>query len=366
MEREMKGMLMLLMTTALFFGFLPIHLGAMPYNFERLHVFLFNLCSGGFVILHYTREEKKTSPLLVAYLMIALFFAVVTFFKLYCLSVGAVFVLALIVESMRIRRFSFLPWDFFRRGVKTSRRFHQASLLCLSAGLVISGLVMYNNYWGGPLHYPRLDVDVFFLGFSFPISLITMSVMFSFMEDQAPPGIRLLLDLNFWAVNLGVIVFFLFIIFEMLVFQLLAASLLACSVTVIFLLFLRYGSRVQQHAFLTSGMTFLFFTALTGIAYILLKAMGDPGYYRAWGKFILSLHAFIALYGWNLAGLLVIIRREDFPLRLDSRPVIMFHWVVVVVLAPMGKLFFGVGVAASLLYGLLLYLVLFSPGRTRA
>ena len=94
--------------------------------------------------------------------------------------------------------------------------------------------------------------------------------------------------------------------------------------------------------------------------------MGDPGYYRAWGKFILSLHAFIALYGWNLAGLLVIIRREDFPLRLDSRPVIMFHWVVVVVLAPMGKLFFGVGVAASLLYGLLLYLVLFSPGRTRA
>ena len=204
---------------------------------------------------------------------------------------------------------------------------------------------------------PKLTLDVFFLGFSFPVSLITMSLMFAMMENHAARAVIVLKEYSFWAVNLGVIVFFLFILAGLIVAELLIAFLLFVTVVLVFTLYLKLGARRQPRGFLTSGALFLIMTAVTGIAYILLYYFipEPPG-----GKLLLKLHALISLYGWNLSGLAVICRRYDFPIRLNSARVILLHWVIVALIAPLGFYFRPVSVLAVAAYAVFLYIMLFS------
>jgi hypothetical protein len=352
------------MTIALAFGFLHLFVSdGKALNFERLHIFLFNLCSGGTIILYYSEKEKRLTNKAILFSLLSLCYAVFAFFQLYFVSMLIAFFLAGVVESVRIKRFSFFPYGFFKN-VSVSEKFHQASLLCLSMGLVISALVIANNEFFRIVSFPKLKLDTFFLGFSFPLSLITMSVMFSLMKDDIRKIIRVLKDIGFWIVNLGVIIFFLFIMFEKLYFQLVVTSILFCSVVMIFVLYEKLGIKTQQKNFLTSGMVFLLFTAVTGILYIIFQF--HPDYSPEKYRLLLRIHAFASLYGWNLSGLAVICRYDDFPIMLDSKWIIIIHWITVVILAPLGYNFKPFAVFAVVLYLILLYMILFSKGSSGA
>ncbi|PID45063.1 MAG: hypothetical protein CR981_00805 [Proteobacteria bacterium] len=339
-----------LMVIAFLFGFAD---QIWDKNFERLHIFLFNLCAGGFVIVYHTENSDKPSTANYLFLFLSLLYAVTAFFHWYVPAALLSFTLGLLVESIRIRCFQLFPADIFALRVSVVDKFHHASILCLSMSLFIATFVLLNGtvlHW---IHNSNLTLDVFFLGYSFPVSLITMSVMFSFVRQDIGFGPKLLKQLFFWLVNLGVIIFFLFIINEMKIAEIIIASLLFLTVAALFTFFLLWGIKVQQKLFLLSGMVFLLFTGITGIQYIFLAAYPDT--YAAWGKLLLSGHAYLALYGWGLSGLLILIRWNDFPLKLNSWRVILMHWVVIAVLAPLGKGHLGFALAASVSFCLFLH-----------
>jgi hypothetical protein len=355
---------MLLMIGALFFGFLHLFIpGYTLYNFERLHIFLFNLCSGGTVLLVFTENKKRLSPKVLLFLALSLSYAVLAFLKIYFLAMILAFILAVLVDSVRINKFSIFPKNFFDPEAPVSAKFHQASLLCLSMGLTISGLVILNNEYLKLFHFEKLKLDTFFLGFSFPISLITMSVIFSFMRSDVSRLTKRLKNMGFWNVNLGVIIFFIFILFQKLIPQLVVTTILFLSVVLIYFMYKDLSIRVQQKSFLTSGMFFLWYTAITGIVYIGLEF--SPSYDSTHLKYLLRMHSFASLYGWNLSGLAVICRKDDFPIRLHSRSVIIVHWITAIVLAPIGTYNALFAVLALITYAYILYMILFSKGVER-
>jgi len=352
---------MVLMFTALFFGFLHLFIpGTSLYNFERLHIFLFNLCSGGTILIFYTEDRKKMSTKTGTFLALSLVYAVLAFLECYFASMLVAFVLAVIVDSVRIKKFSVFPSNFFDPEAPVSEKFHQASLLCLSMGLTISGLVIMNTEYLKLVSFKTLTLDTFFLGFSFPISLITMSVIFSFMRSDVSRLTLRLKNMGFWNVNLGVIIFFLFIMFEKLIPQLVVTTILFFSVVLIYFMYRDLGVRVQQKSFLTSGMFFLWYTAITGIVYIALEF--SPSYDHDHLKYLLRMHSFASLYGWNLSGLAVICRKDHFPIRLHSQAVIAVHWATAILLAPLGTYYAVFAILALLTYGYILYMIMFSQG----
>ena len=355
MNRITKSVLIVTMTTALMFGFLSLFIPG--YNFERLHIFLFNLCSGGSIILIHTEGNKTFTARTAAFYLLSVAYAFLAFFHLYLYAVTAAVILCLLVETIRAGRFSWFPVEFFSRSVPVNEKFHQASLLCLSLGLIISALVICNQQYWHLVSSPKLILDIFFLGFSFPVSLITMSVMFGMMQEDGFSWIPASREFSFWTVNLGVILFFAFILLQLIIAELAISLVLAVTVVIIFYVYLKLGMRRQAKNFLASGMVFLIMTAVTGIAYILLLILfpEPPG-----GKVILKLHALISLYGWNLNGLAVISRYDDFPIKLNSARVILLHWVIVVVLAPLGFYFRPFAVIAVAAYATFLYLVFFT------
>jgi hypothetical protein len=364
MSRQLKTVFLILMTTALGFGFLHQFFGSVSLNFDRLHIFLFNLCSGGTLVLYYTENLRRLSMRSRFFLGISLIYAVLAFLELYPAAVACSLVLCTIVESVRIKRFSFFPWNFFDGKSPVSEKFNQASLLCLSMGLLISSAVIINNEYLKLITIPKLKLDTFFLGFSFPLSLITMSVMFAIMKpDKKSIGI-FIRNLCFWTVNLGVIIFFLFILMEKLVPQVVVTSMLFAAVVTILYLFLNNVELIQQKNFLTSGMFFLLYTAITGIAYIIIEFF--PETYEHSSKLLLKLHSFASLYGWNLSGLAVIIRYEDFPIRLHSRHLVYAHWIIVAFLAPMGYYIGIFSILAVSSYFLLLYVLFFTRAKNLA
>ncbi len=359
MTLTLRKILAFLMASALAFGFMH-HLvpGTSLYNFERLHIFLFNLCSGGTILLHYSQPGRQVTWTTTLFILFSLAFALCAFFDLYLPSVILALVLAILVESVRIKRFSVLPAGIFRAAEPVSFKFHQASLLCLSSGLVISALVMVNNTWLHLVSFPKLKLDTFFLGFSFPLSLITMSVMFSFMKGDFSRNLRWLKNTAFWTVNLGVIIFFGFILYEKLAAQVIVTWILFAAVVLIYYLYQNLGRTVQQKRFLTSGMFFLWYTAITGIIYIALHF--TPNFSDQHSKWLLRMHSFAALYGWNLSGLAVICRSHDFPIRLNDRLIITIHWLTAIVLAPLGTYWAPAAPAALGGYLIVLYMMLFS------
>lgn len=321
------------MSLALLFGFFQLIWPDAAVSFKRLNIFLFNLCSGGSLILYYTDRVPRFSRRVRLYFLFSFLYALSAASSLYLPAVFLSIPLLFIVESARVSAFSLFPHEFFNNDIPVGRKFHQASLLCLSCGIVIASLVMLNNEYFKVINFEKLTLDVFFLGYSFPISLITMSVMFSFMTQHHNLTRLMMKTAAFWLVNLGVIIFFIFIIFESYAGEIGIATVLFFTVCTIFYLFVRMTPMLQQKRLLISGMSFLLLSALTGILYILryfMPALED------YGGFLLSLHAIVSLFGWNLSGLFIIIRWGDFPIRVHSYALIALHWVIVVVLLPLG------------------------------
>jgi hypothetical protein len=349
------------MTVALACGFMHHLVAPTTLNFERLHIFLFNLCSGGTLLIYFTEGERNLSAKGKIFYGLSLLFALSAFMEWYGITLVIPLLLALIIESVRIKRFgSFFPQALFSLRENVSRKFHQAALLCLSLGLLISSPVILNSVYTNWFTIEKLKLDTFFLGFSFPLSLISMSVIFALMKEEKIFVISSLKESAFWTINLGVIVFFLFILAEVYVPQVVISVTLFLTVALILYLYYTEGIELQQKAFLTSGILFLMFTSITGILYIFLAF---SHYTPEIALPLLRLHAFTALYGWNLSGLAVISRHGDFPIKLHSQNVIVMHWVTVALLCPLGYFYPMISLVAIAAYGWLLHKILFNHGR---
>ncbi|HKK90966.1 MAG TPA: hypothetical protein VJ936_06180 [Desulfobacteraceae bacterium] len=242
-----------------------------------------------------------------------------------------------------------------------SEKFHQASLLCLSMGIFIASLVMVNNVYLHLVTMKRLTLNTFFLGYSFPLSLITLSVVFSMLKKIEATRAKILMELCFWTITLGVIVFFLFILLEQFVPQIFITSSLFLAVTMVFFLYLKFAAEIQQKQFLSSGIGFLIFTAVTGIAYIFMQM--SPGYDSEKTKWLMHMHVFASLYGWNLCGLAVICRSHDFPIRMHSPTVIVLHWVTAIGLAPLGIFYGWFAILAIISYAFITITLFFSKNQ---
>jgi hypothetical protein len=331
-ERRLRLTLLAVMIAAFIFGFADL---ISNRNFERLHIFLFNLCSGGFVVIYHTENTAQPSPRAYGFFVLSLLYAVFAFLEMYLPAAIVSVILAFVVESIRVQKFPFVPIDLISTRTPIVDKFHHAAILCLSIALVIAAFVVVNN---DALHWianKNLTLNLFFLGYSFPLSLLSMSVMFSFVEESAAPLPRMLLNFFFWFITLGVVIFFVFILKSMAVAKFAIATALFVVVALMLVFFLRYGRPVQQKHFLLSGMFFLLFTGITGVLYIILSHF--PGHYATWGRLLLNSHSYLALYGWSLSGMLVLIRWNDFPLRVNSLRVIGIHWIALGIMAPLGK-----------------------------
>jgi hypothetical protein len=350
------------MVSALIFGFLH-HLSiGENINFERLHIFLFNLCAGGTIVLFFSEGAQRVTGKLSLFFSFSLIFALCSFMEIYYAAVVLAVILAIIVETVRVSKYSFFPFDFFNADVSVSEKFNHAALLCLSLALLISGMVILNNHYFHLVEIPKLELDTFFLGFSFPLTLITMSVMFSLMNNEKSAIMGILKTASFWVINVGVISFLVLILLENYLSQVVITIVLFSGVVMIFLLFVFNTERIQQKAFLTSGMFFLLYTAVSGITYIVTYFV--PALHDQYGEILIKLHSYSALYGWNLSGFAVICRFNDFPVKLHSQKLINIHWLTVVVLAPLGHFlwYFSIPAVAGYLY--ILTIIFFSEKKT--
>lgn len=393
MNQYLKLFFSIMMIIALCFGYAAIYFPLEHYDFERLHIFLFNLCTGGTIILYFTEGIDRISIRTGSFLVLSLFYALFAFLEIYPVTIFISLALASIVESLRIEKFSIFPWNFFTMKESVSAKFHQASLLCLSIGLLMSTAVIINNEYIHAVTMDKLVLNTFFLGFSFPLSLITLSVIFSMIRVNGDFSVKecMFESLNknrlyrlfgadkelcdtkissivsvacFWTINLGVIIFFIFILFERFYPQLVVTSMLFIAVVTVFYLYRKYGKKMQQKQFLSSGIGFLIATAITGIIYIFYQM--SPDYDPANTKWLLRIHVFASLYGWNLCGLAVICRFKDFPIKLHSGLVIAVHWLTALVLAPLGANFGFVAVMAVAGYIFIVITLFFSNIKKQA
>ena len=322
------------MIMALGLGYADVYFPMDDFSFERLHIFLFNLCTGGTILLFYTERQPAVSGRVKLFFLLSLVYAFSAFLKWYPLTLAVSVLLCGLVEIIRIKKFSMVPYQFFLSKVPVSEKFHHASLWCLSIGIAMASLVIINNKYAHWVHMEKLALDTFFLGYSFPLSLITLSLVFGMLKKIEDPKSKSIMELCFWTITLGVIVFFIFILFEIFLPQIFVTAALFTAVVMVFMLYYTFADNMQQKKFLTSGIGFLIVTAVTGIAYICLQM--QDGYDPLKTKWLLHIHVFAFLYGWNLCGLAVICRFDDFPIRLHSTTVIMVHWLTALVLAPMG------------------------------
>lgn len=361
MNIKLKILFSILMITALIFGFIQVYFPADNYSFERLHIFLFNLCSGGTILLYYTQGKLKASKTVQFFFAGSLVYAFSAFFKIYPITIIISFLLFVLVEKIRIKKFSFLPMQFFKSKEPVSEKFHQASLLCLSIGIIMASLVILNNEYFKFVTMDKLTLNTFFLGFSFPLSLITLSLVFSMLKKIEGSSTKILMEVCFWTITLGVIIFFGFILFERFIPQIFVTFALFFAVVTVFFLYYKFADNIQQKSFLTSGIMFLIFTAVTGIAYIFFQM--SPGYDPQKTKWLLHMHVFASLYGWNLCGLSVICRFDDFPIKLHSPTVILIHWLTAIVLAPLGIFYGWFAVLAVIGYAFIILTLFFSGNR---
>jgi hypothetical protein len=338
MTFRLKLLFSLLMITALAFGFIHVYYPAQNYSFERLHIFLFNLCTGGSILLYYTQGRTQVSNTVRLFFIGSLLYAFSAFFEWYPMTILVSVVLFILVEKVRIQNFRFFPIDFFTPSVSVSEKFHHASLLCLSIGIAMASLVILNNEYLFYVSMKKLTLNTFFLGFSFPLSLVTLSLVFGMLRRIEGTQSKMWMELCFWIITVGVIVFFIFILFERFIPQIFVTSALFMAVVTVFYLYAKFAEDIQQKLFLTSGIGFLIVTAITGIGYIFLQM--SEGYDPEKTKWLLHMHVFASLYGWNLSGLSVICRFKDFPISLHSPTVVFVHWLTAIVLAPMG-IFYG-------------------------
>lgn len=357
MNTTTRGLFFVTLTMALVFGF--FHLIVPAQNFERLHIFLFNLCAGGSIIIYFTEGLGKMSLKNKVFFLLSFLYAFLAYYELYLLSIVVSLALVIIVEKVRLTAFSFFPFDFFTTKTPTSKKFHHASLLCLSLGLLLSVFAILNHEYFMLLPFKKFQLNTFFLGFSFPVSLITLSVVFSMMHKGKTLFQKYSKITIFWIINLGVIIFFIFILYEALKLEIFIAIVLFLSVSFLLYLYGKLGLKEQQKAFLSSGIGFLIATAVSGIIYIGLYFFPSE-HIDVKLLFVKNIHRIISLYGWNLSGLVVISRMNDFPIKLHSGKTIALHWITVLLLAPMGYYNIYFAILALLCYVIFLYRVFFT------
>ncbi|MCY3413153.1 MAG: hypothetical protein INQ03_16055 [Candidatus Heimdallarchaeota archaeon] len=361
MSTRFRLLLITIMTIALGFGFLELFIPNFPYSFKRLHIFLYNLLTGGTILLYFTEGKPYMSNRVKIYFTMALTYTLLAFYEIYLVSIFLGLFMSVLVESFRVQKFGFLPLDFFRSSVPTSKKFHQAALLCLSIGLVICSFAIWNDEYLHLLDFEKLSLNTFFLGFSFPLSLITLSISFNMMHKAKSSLVKQLKTVAFWTITGGVVVFFGFILFENLILELVISLILFVAVGMVLVMYIKIGIKEQQKAFLTSGITFLLVTSLFGVMYILFLVFPNfIDYYQ--NKVILHYHAMLALYGWNLSGLAVISRFDDFPIMLHEGKTVALHWIVVLGFAPLGYYYKWAAIIAFILYFTFLYILFFSRG----
>ena len=363
MNIKLKILFSFLMITALVFGFIHVYFPADNYSFERLHIFLFNLCTGGTILLYYTQGRVKVSKTVSFFFLGSLIYAFSAFFKIYPITIFVSVPLFVLVEKIRIKKFSLFPIGFFKSKEPVSQKFHQASLLCLSIGIVMAGMVILNNEYFKFVTMEKLTLNTFFLGFSFPLSLITLSLVFSMLKKIEVSSAKVVMEVCFWTITLGVIIFFVFILFEKFIPQIFVTFALFTAVVTVFYLYSKFADKIQQKLFLTSGIGFLILTAISGIAYIFLQM--SEGYDPQKIKWLLHMHVFASLYGWNLCGLSVICRFDDFPIKLHSPTVIFIHWLTAIVLAPLGIFYGWFAILAIIGYSFITLTLFFSTNNRK-
>ncbi len=360
MSAGYKAVFGLTMALALAFGFLHIFVPDSPLDLDRLHIFLFNLCAGGAILLFHATGERRVTRLVLGYFGVSLAYAVAAFMEFHVATMLLSLPIIAMVERVRIQRFSLLPLEFFKARPVEDKFLH-AALLCLSVGAAMASLVILDNEYLHLLQREKLTIDVFFLGYSFPLSLLTFSLMFTFMEKGGQGLYPALKELSSWSITLGVIVFFGFIIFEDSSAEIASSVFLFTAVLMTYALFLKHSMPVQHSWFLASGMMFLVVTASTGVLY-LVEYLYPP--LNAWHQQIITLHATVALYGWNLSGLFIVLRLEDFPIFKRVIPLLGIHWLTVFVLVPLGKSSALFALLALPSFGLLLGVMLFKKSRS--
>ncbi len=326
-------------------------------SFSALHVFLFNLTSGGLLIMTLAWNRRDLALEGATFYVACLIFSFAASFGSYLLAVVSALTLAILVEFTRWRIFSFFPFEFFSKK-QVSCKFEQASLLCLSLGLIICAVAMLNNHYLVLFHLEKLDLHVFFLGFSFPISLMNFSFIFRKIEESGRDYSRGLAEFCFWGLNLGVILFFFFIIFQTYPLQLLMALLLFATVIVTIFFHVKKSGRGFEWSMLLSSLCFLVLGSLTGIAYILVLWL-FPDYHSG---YMLSLHSAATLFGWNMTWIILACRSEKTPPRVSARFIIGVHWVFVLLL-PAARVSTLFGALVSIPFLVLLLTGLFSEGR---
>lgn len=361
MNIKLKSLFSVLMIAALVFGFIHIYFPSENYSFERLHIFLFNFCTGGSILLYYTQGRFKVSKTVKSFFLGSLIYAVTAFLKLYPITILVSVFLFVLVEKIRVERFSLFPIHIFILKEAVAEKFHQASLLCLSIGILMASLVILNNEYFKFVTMEKLTLDTFFLGFSFPLSLITLSVVFSMLRNIETSSAKVAMEVCFWTITLGVIIFFGFILFEKFIPQIFVTFALFFAVVMVFFLYLRFAEKIQQKLFLTSGIGFLILTAITGIAYIFIQMSEEYDPQKM--KWLLNMHVFASLYGWNLCGLSVICRFGDFPIKLHSPTVICIHCLTAVVLAPLGVFYGWFAICAIIGYAFITITLFFSSNK---
>ncbi len=348
-----------MMAISFFIGFLHPFLSSDNLNVHRLHVFLFNLCAGGVLLLRYSIAPGQ-SIMPSFFFIISIIFTISAALSRYPFAIASAFACAVIVERVRFERFPLFPVDFFRRDVPVSVKFHHAALLCLSIALLASAFSMIARMRGIPLP-PKMTIDIFFLGFSFPVSLITMSLLFLNISNTREGSESFSRQFVFWAVNLGVIIFFVCILAGWAYPQIIIAALLFLPVGIMFWSFIKWYNRDSSFQMFFSGMMFFLISAISGLAYIVVKYsyFGSSSHLQ---KYLLELHRYVSLYGWNQAGMLLLLQKTGFRIPRLNLASLICHWLAVVIFAPCAFFCRICGLIASILYAAFFVIALRKTG----
>ncbi|MCX7679672.1 MAG: hypothetical protein N2316_10695 [Spirochaetes bacterium] len=341
-------LLFFMMMVSFVAGVFHDHIKIDQLNIQRIHVFLFNLCTGCTILLLHLKEIKK--HWVVIFLLFSILFSVSAAINFFFVAICSALILTAIVEFARVKSYSFFPSNFFSLKIPVSIKFHHAALLCLSFALPLSAFSMFAHLW--KIHLPpKMTVDIFFLGFSFPVSLMVMSVLFANMKDVEGIVELLIRNFIFWIVNVGVIVFFIFILAENEILQVAIALLLMVSVVMVFICYYKHALREKQFYFLFSSVFFLLLSALSGVLYVTIKSLFE-NYHGLGIRYILSLHRYVSLYGWNQAGIIVLLwdnKKYVSPIS-NSKAMIALHWLAVAVFAPCALFHWAFAAMAVVLY----------------
>ena len=355
MNKSMKLILFVTITLAVSSGFLKMFLPEdSTLSIASLHVFLFNLASGGTLIITHFADKKGPGKYGAVYYIGALLFTFGAFAGIVPLCIVSALFLAAMVEYVRWTNFEWFPFDFFRK-VPVSQKFKQAALLCLSCGLIICAATLVNNHYLQLIMFEKLDMHIFFLGFSFPISLSTFSLIFERIENSDnPPGGKIP-EFCFWALNLGVIFFFLFILFEIYPGQIVMSFTLFTTIFLTLRMHIKHPPLDQRGIMLISALSFLILGSITGIIYIAIL-WADPNYTQG---YVISIHSAATVFGWNMVWLMLTARKGEFPLNINLKFLIVLHWVFVC-LIPFARTTLLAAIPAVVLLVIFLFSFLFS------